>query len=176
MSDLTLQWSECGQTKIQILRDQQPSKQPGTIRLGRDPALCDIVFQERSVSGLHVEIFFHPHTQQFFMRNLRLQNPPLVDGTLLHQGELPIRAGSQIKLGRVELHITAITITPLPVPPPASPSAQGNPSSNMAYGLQCPQCDHVAAYSQEAIQQDCPMCGHSMALSNTIFLGKPAGA
>lgn len=170
MSELTLQWSEFGQTKIQVLRDQQPSKQPGKIRLGRDPALCDIVFQERSVSGLHVEIFFQPQAQQFFIRNLRLQNPPLVDGTLLKQGDLPIRAGSRIKLGRVELQITAMTITP-PEGPPVFPKS--GPPSTAAYGLQCPQCHHVSAYSNDAIKQDCPMCGHSMATSNTVFIGKP---
>lgn len=170
MSELTLQWSEFGQTKIQVLRDQQPSKQLGKIRLGRDPALCDIIFQERSVSGLHVEIFFQPQAQQFFIRNLRQQNPPLVDGTLLKQGDLPVRAGSRIKLGRVELQITAMTITP-PATPPAFPKS--GPPSTAAYGLQCPQCHHVAAYSNDAIKQDCPMCGHSMATSNTVFIGKP---
>ncbi|WP_299487169.1 FHA domain-containing protein [Acaryochloris sp. IP29b_bin.137] len=170
MSELTLQWSEFGQTKTQVLRNQQPSKQPGKIRLGRDPALCDIVFQERSVSGLHVEIFFQPQAQQFFIRSLRLQNPPLVDGILLKQGDLPIRAGSRIKLGRVELQITAMTITP-PAIPPTFPKS--GPSSTAAYGLQCPQCHHVSAYSNDAIKQDCPMCGHSMATSNTVFIGKP---
>ncbi len=170
MSELTLQWSELGQTKTQILRDQQPSKQPGKIRLGRDPALCDIIFQERSVSGLHVEIFFQPQAQQFFIRNLRLQNPPLVDGTLLKQGDLPLRAGSRLKLGRVDLNITAMTLTPTSTPP-AFPKS--GPPSTAAYGLQCPQCHHVAAYSNDAIKQDCPMCGHSMATSNTVFIGKP---
>lgn len=169
MSELTLQWSEFGQTKIQVLRDQQPSKQPGKIRLGRDPALCDIIFQERSVSGLHVEIFFQPQAQQFFIRNLRLQNPPLIDGTLLKQGDLPIRAGSRIKLGRIELQVSAMTITP-----PAAPVfPKSGPPSTAAYGLQCPQCHHVSAYSNDAIKQDCPMCGHSMATSNTVFIGKP---
>lgn len=169
MSELTLQWSELGQTKTLILRDQQPSKQLGKIRLGRDPALCDIVFQERSVSGLHVEIFFQPQAQQFFIRNLRLQNPPLVDGTLLKQGDLPVRAGSRIKLGRVDLNITAMAITPVSTSPTFPKSG---PPSTAAYGLQCPQCDHVAAYSNNAIKQDCPMCGHSMATSNTVFIGK----
>lgn len=173
MSELTLQWSEFGQPKHQVLRDQQPSKQPGKIRLGRDPALCDLVFQERSVSGLHVEIFFQSQAQQFFIRNLRSQNPPLVDGTLLEQGDLPLRAGTRIKLGRMELQVTALTITP-PQAPPAVVSTSGPPST-AAYGLQCPQCHHVAAYSNDAIQQDCPMCGHSMATSNTVFIGKPLG-
>jgi predicted component of type VI protein secretion system len=171
MSELTLQWSEFGQTKTQILRDQQPGKQPGKIRLGRDPALCDILFQERSVSGLHVEIFFQPQAQQFFIRNLRLQNPPLVDGTLLRQGDLPLRQGSRIRLGRIELQVTAMTITP--APQPTTPFPTTGPPSTLAYGLQCPQCHHVSAYSNNAIKQDCPMCGHSMATSNTVFIGKP---
>ena len=171
MSELTLQWSEFGQPKIQVLRDQQPSKQPGKIRLGRDPALCDIVFQERSVSGLHVEVFFQPQAQQFFIRNLRFQNPPLVDGTLLTQGDLPLRPGSCIQLGRVELQVTAMTVTPPPAPqPPVFPKS--GPPSTAAYGLQCPQCHHVSAYSNDAIKQDCPMCGHSMATSNTVFINQ----
>ncbi|NJK40705.1 MAG: FHA domain-containing protein [Acaryochloridaceae cyanobacterium SU_2_1] len=169
MSELTLQWSEFGQLHRQVLFDQQQSKHAGTIRLGRDPALCDVVFQERSVSGLHAEIFFQAQTQQFLIRNLRPQNAPLVDGRLLPQGEVPLRLGSRIQLGRIEMQVTHLNITAPVVAQNATPQPLQSPLSTAVYGLQCPQCQHVTSYSSHAIHQDCPMCGHAMADAHTVF-------
>ena len=58
MNSLTLQWHDAGEEKTQIVYEQQPSKNPGTVRIGRDPKRCDIVLSHPTVSGLHVEIFF----------------------------------------------------------------------------------------------------------------------
>ncbi|MER3494878.1 MAG: peptide-binding protein [Mastigocladus sp. ERB_26_2] len=110
MNVLTLQWQDAGQIKIQKIHEKQPSKNPGTIRIGRDPVRCDIVLSHPTVSGLHVEIFFNAQQQRFLMKNLREPNPPLVDGQKLVQGEIPLREGSIIYLGQQLLKVTEISV------------------------------------------------------------------
>ncbi|PLZ97456.1 peptide-binding protein [Fischerella thermalis CCMEE 5268] len=110
MNVLTLQWQDASQIKIQKIHEKQPSKNPGTIRIGRDPVRCDIVLSHPTVSGLHVEIFFNAQQQRFLMKNLREQNPPLVDGQKLVQGEIPLREGSIIYLGQQLLKVTEISV------------------------------------------------------------------
>ncbi|MBF1991677.1 FHA domain-containing protein [Fischerella thermalis] len=110
MNALTLQWQDAGQIKIQKIHEKQPSKNPGTIRIGRDPVRCDIVLSHPTVSGLHVEIFFNAQQQRFLMKNLREQNPPLVDGQKLVQGEIPLREGSIIYLGQQLLKVTEVSV------------------------------------------------------------------
>ncbi|MBD2432262.1 MULTISPECIES: FHA domain-containing protein [Fischerella] len=110
MNVLTLQWQDAGQIKIQKIHEKQPSKNPGTIRIGRDPVRCDIVLSHPTVSGLHVEIFFNAQQQRFLMKNLREQNPPLVDGQKLVQGEMPLSEGSIIYLGQQLLKVTEVSV------------------------------------------------------------------
>lgn len=110
MNALTLQWQDAGQIKIQKIHEKQPSKNPGTIRIGRDPVRCDIVLSHPTVSGLHVEIFFNTQQQRFLMKNLREQNPPLVDGQKLVQGEIALREGSIIYLGQQLLKVTEVSV------------------------------------------------------------------
>jgi hypothetical protein len=110
MNALTLQWQDAGQIKTQKIHEKQPSKNPGTIRIGRDPVRCDIVLSHPTVSGLHVEIFFNAQQQRFLMKNLREQNPPLVDGQKLLQGEIPLNEGSIIYLGQQLLKVTEISV------------------------------------------------------------------
>lgn len=124
MNALTLQWHDAGQNKTQNIYERQPSKNPGTVRIGRDPLRCDIVMINPTVSGLHVEIFFHSQQQNFYIRNLREPNPPLVDGNQLFQGEVPLKEGSVIYLGQLELKVIAVTINSFPetvITPPQPP-------------------------------------------------------
>ncbi|MGH1392740.1 MAG: FHA domain-containing protein [Trichormus sp.] len=114
MNALTLQWYDAGQNRTQQIYEQQPSKNPGTIRIGRDPLQCDIVLTNPTVSGLHVEVFFNSQQQSFYIRNLRSQNPPLVDGQQLPQGEKPLNQGSVFYLGQVQLQVTAVNINAIP--------------------------------------------------------------
>jgi RsiW-degrading membrane proteinase PrsW (M82 family) len=108
MNQLTVQWVEAGQRYSRTISDQQPSKNPGTIRIGRDPAKCDLLISDPTVSGLHVEIFFDPTSQLPYLRNLRESNPPLVDNQQLVQGEIPLQQGSVIRLGQVTLTVSQI--------------------------------------------------------------------
>ena len=116
MNQLTLNWIENGQERTKVLNDQLLSKNPGTIRIGRDPAQCDIVLQDStlSVSKLHVEIFFNHQQQGFYLRNLRSTNPPQVDGKSLVQGEMLLRQGSLITLGKMTLKVIEISLTAPP--------------------------------------------------------------
>ena len=110
VNQLTLEWQEAGQVKNIIIRDGQPSKNPGTFRIGRDPAQCDVVFSNMTVSGLHVEIFFNQQQKRFYVRNLRQTNPPIVDEKALPTGEAPLYQGSNVQLGQINLRVTAISL------------------------------------------------------------------
>lgn len=197
MNALTLQWHDAGKEKTQKIYEQQPSKNYGTVRIGRDPLRCDIVLINPTVSGLHVEIYFHSSGQRFVIRNLREQNPPLVDGRQLLGGELALSEGSIIYLGQQELKVTAISILaastvpetilvppqPQAVPQPVTPIAQQHPQRQVLhhnhpltppvqplglYGLECPRCHKVS--SAEYLQVGCPWCGTSLAAAVSILV------
>lgn len=132
MNELTLEWTESGQVRSQRIQPGQPSKHPGTVRIGRDPAQCDIVISDLTVSGLHVEIVFNPGDQQFYVRNLRESNPPLVNQKPLVQGEVPLGYQSTLRLGQVDLRVTrgqslgmppTVVNQPAPVSYPAAVNA-----------------------------------------------------
>jgi hypothetical protein len=127
MHELILAWTEAGVLKSQKIQEQQPSKHPGTVRIGRDPTQCDIIITHPTVSGLHIEIFFNQTAQSFYLRNLRPINPPLVDQQSIIEGEISLREGSSICLGQVELKVIAITgtektILPTIITPPQPPN------------------------------------------------------
>ncbi|MEC4982529.1 MAG: FHA domain-containing protein [Oscillatoria sp. PMC 1068.18] len=108
MPELTLEWMEESEKKIETISDTQLSKNPGTVRLGRDPARCDLHLTNPTVSGLHVEIFFDPQQNQFMLRNLRDTNPPVVDGKRIDRGVVSLKQGSNIHLGQTLLTVTKI--------------------------------------------------------------------
>ncbi|MDZ7958856.1 MAG: FHA domain-containing protein [Aulosira sp. DedQUE10] len=195
MNALTLQWHDAGQDRTQNIYEQQPSKNPGTVRIGRDPLRCDIVLSNPTVSGLHIEIFFNPQQQHFYIRNLRSQNPPLVDRQQLAQGELPLREGSIIQLGQMEVKVTAILINSIPptiLTPPAPPVVSNQPTRPPinqqpqvqiryhqhpptppapppgVYGLECPKCHKVSP--PENLQVGCPWCGTSLAAAVSVLV------
>lgn len=176
MHELTLEWQEAGQPRRETIRHQQLSKYPGTVRLGRDPARCDLVLSDPTVSGLHVEIFFNPSIYTFFLRNLRPTNPPLIDGRQIAQGEVPLSQGSTIYLGQVALKVTRVSIAaPSPGIPPTilvSPQAlavahQPIPAP-VSYGLQCPHCHRVSPYDR--IDFGCQWCGTSLAAAASVVM------
>ncbi|OUL26570.1 peptide-binding protein [Nostoc sp. T09] len=195
MNALTLQWHDAGQARTQNIYEQQPSKNPGTVRIGRDPLRCDIVVSNPTVSGLHVEIFFHPQQQRFYIRNLRSQNPPLVDRQQLVQGELPLTEGSIIHLGQMEVKVTAVSINSIPatiltppIPPigsthPTRPPINQQPQVQIrhhqhppispapppgVYGLECSKCHKVSP--PENLQVGCPWCGTSLAAAVSVLV------
>ncbi|MEM6754921.1 MAG: FHA domain-containing protein, partial [Cyanobacteria bacterium P01_C01_bin.38] len=174
--------------KTQIIYEQQPSKNPGTVRIGRDPQRCDIVLSHPTVSGLHVEIFFNSQQKQFHIRSLREKNPPLVDGKQLLQGDTSLNQGSVVCLGQMELKVINISIEqvnsfPATILEPPKPSQNSQPVAQKAssksssstapllegsYGLQCPNCHKVS--SIEHIQVGCPWCGTSLAAAMSVLV------
>ncbi|MDJ0737508.1 MAG: FHA domain-containing protein [Nostocaceae cyanobacterium] len=192
MNALTLQWYDLGEEKTQQIYEQQPSKHPGTVRIGRDPLRCDIVLSNEyhpTVSRLHVEIFFYPQQQRFLIKNLQAKNPPLVDGQILVQGEVPLGEGSIIVLGQTELKVLKISVsktssmpvTVLTPPKPQRPTATqpvksiGNSHHYYhhqlpkgVYGLQCSNCQKIS--STEYLQVGCPWCGTSLAAAVSVLV------
>lgn len=151
MSELTLTWVESDITK-------QYKIGLTMVRVGRDPARCDLVLSDPTVSGLHVVIYFDPQKRKFWLRNMRESNPPVVDGKRLVQGEIELQQNSAIALGHQILQITEIITQS---PPKSVPTAHNNP--NQAYGLQCPNLKCAKISSYEKITLVCPWCGTSLA-------------
>jgi hypothetical protein len=171
-NQLTLAWTEAGVRQTQTIDNGGPSKNPGSLRLGRDPAKCDIVLSHPSVSGLHVEIFFNQELQEYAVRNLRESNPPLVDGKILPRGEAKLRLGSRIYLGEVEIEVVKVTQVQVAAPQTVllGPPALGNsgPAGPSKYGLQCPKCSRISPYAQ--LNAGCPWCGTSLAAAASVML------
>lgn len=176
MNELTLKWIEANQLHVQTFKEQQPSKYPGRIRIGRDPHRCDVVLSHPTVSGLHIEVYFHPSSHQFRVRSLRETNPPRIDGQFLHSQEATLNPGSHLWLGQVELEVVSISTTE-EIPPTIlfSPDASfHSPQPQLStpqYGLQCPKCDRISPYEQ--IDLGCRWCGTSLAAARSIVLSPP---
>lgn len=180
MHELTLKWIEAGEIRTQTLWDKQPSKYPGTVRIGRDPTRCDIVLLHPTVSGLHVEIFYDPQKSHFYLRNLRPSNPSKVDGQILAQGETMLTPGSIICLGQVKLKVIAIdprfpqTIA-FSTPEDDSESSLSQPLRRRlsrkplpTYGLRCPNCLKISA--NKLLDFGCPWCGTSLNSANSVLM------
>lgn len=112
--ELTLEWYEAGLLHSRVIYPEQATRHPGAMRIGRDPTRCDIVLSDITVSGLHVEIFFNPDDQHFYVRNLRETNPPVIDGRALPQGTRVLNQDSRLQLGQVDLKVTAISVKDYP--------------------------------------------------------------
>ncbi len=177
MAELTLAWTEQHQHKSQTIVDQQQSKHPGTVRIGRDPARCDIVLTDPTVSGLHIEIFFNFQQQNFYLRNLRSTNPAVVDGKVVTTGEVSLRQGSTIYLGQLALTVITINSVNLGVPAtiviPPQPSHSINQSHlpiTKDYGLCCPnsKCGKTSPYIR--LELGCPWCGTSLAAAASVLI------
>ena len=174
MNEITIQWQEVGQIRRETIRDNQNSKHPGMIRLGRDPLQCDIVLSDPTVSGLHIEIFFNTQYQSFALHNLRDTNPPVVDGRQIQHGEAFLSTGSSIYLGQLELVVAAVSLhtpyrpiapTQLVAPPPLVAATLDS------YGLQCPSCGKISLY--ERLDWGCQWCGTSLAAAASILMTSP---
>lgn len=120
MYRLTLEWQEDTRNCSQTLSAQDQTKQAGAIRIGRDRERCDVVLQhpdrniERTVSGLHLELFWNEAEQRIYVRNLTRDrippNPALVDGQTVIDQELPIAENSNIKLGKMTVRVKVLEL------------------------------------------------------------------
>lgn len=189
MKELTLEWQEEGQRRTQKIYEQQPSINPGTVRLGRDPDRCDIVLtgKDRTVSRLHVEIFFNKQQNNFYLRNLTANNPPVVDGQPLLQGEVALHQGSSINLGQMEVKVVAVSVgvpetilvhhhlhnnnnkkVNQPVTPSPNPVRSSMPTRPT--GVQCinPKCGEI--WPEAMRNSICTACGWSLNAGPSVLM------
>ncbi|MEO0377168.1 MAG: FHA domain-containing protein [Cyanobacteria bacterium P01_A01_bin.17] len=103
MTDLILEWIEGNRPMSEVIHPQQASKNQGGVRLGRDPERCDIVLNEKGVSGLHIEIFYDAGQGTFYMRSRQENNPPILNGQAFPSGEVPLISTNSIQLGQLKL-------------------------------------------------------------------------
>ncbi|MBV5260074.1 FHA domain-containing protein [Synechococcus moorigangaii CMS01] len=173
MEQLTLEWSIQSQRYHYIFTHDSPTKISDKLRIGRDPARCDIVFADRSVSSLHVEIFFSATRDAALIQNLRPSNPPLVNGDRLTEGTAPLFQGSQIQLGHIQLRVAQLVLPIQANVPPRVPAL----SPVATYGLKCPNptCGKVSKYDDQILKQGCPWCGFSLAAANTVLVASSKG-
>lgn len=117
MFTLELEWKEIDQIRSQTVYSQS-TKLPGVVRLGRDVEQCDVVIDDpgKTVSRFHVELALNAQTQTLELRNLTQfqpkgrQNPAIVDGQAVLEETVGVQAGSQLKLGQVQLELKKFQI------------------------------------------------------------------
>lgn len=172
MQQLTLEWAIANQHLSQTLSFDQSTKIPGMIRIGRDAARCDVVLKhpdpniEKTVSGLHIEIFFNPTTYSFYLRNLtrdrqppKQPNPVVVDGQKIITEEVSLQVGSQIRLGRIALTVRAIESPQIPLQASASPQ----------YMKVCANSKTPHYYPLTHNKFNCEVCGYVMLGATLIY-------
>lgn len=152
MYRLSLEWIEEGQNRAQAFSFDRTSNRP--VRIGRDESKCDVVLRDatKTVSGLHVEVFFNSSTSTFYLRNLTKNrekpNPAWVDGQKVVEQEIPLKAISTIQLGKMRLKVNT-----------------SSSAGNQLHGLKCHVCGHISP--QDRLSLVCPWCGTSLAAAET---------
>lgn len=172
MQQLTLEWAAANQNLSQTISLDQSTKMPGVIRVGRDATLCDIALRhpdpsiEKTVSGLHIEIFLNPATNSFYLRNLtrdrqppKQPNPVVVDGQKVITEEVPLRTGSQIRLGRMAVTVKAIELPQSPAQVPYNPQ----------YMKVCANSKTPHHYPLTYNKFNCEICGYVMLGATLIY-------
>jgi len=172
MQQLTLEWAIANQNLSQTLLLDQSTKTPGVIRVGRDASRCDVILNhpdpsiEKTVSGLHIEIFFNPTTNTFYLRNLtrdrqppKQPNPVVVDGQKVITEEVPLRVGSQIRLGRMTLTVRAIEL------PQVAAQVPGRPQ----YMKVCANSKTPHYYPLTYDKFNCEACGYVMLGATLLY-------
>lgn len=164
MHQITFEWAAANQNLAQTVSVDQFTKTPGVIRIGRDASQCDVVLRhpdpniEKTVSGLHVEIFWEPNSHTFYLRNLtrdrqlpKQPNPAIVDGKKVIQEEIPLQTGSEIRLGRMALTVRALDVGAHPASPPKT-----------QYMRVCANSNNPHYYPLDYNKLNCETCGYVM--------------
>ncbi|NJM34955.1 MAG: FHA domain-containing protein [Rhodomicrobium sp.] len=74
-------------------------------RIGRDPARCDIVIQDPTISRLHAELYFFPG-EGVKIRDLGSANGTYINGERIYDNYRPIGVRSAVTIGRLELTVS----------------------------------------------------------------------
>ena len=157
MYKITLEWIEEGRTRSQTISDKDNTKQAYKIFIGRDGNKCDVVLpkSEKTVSRLHVVIFYDSHSKGLFLKNLTTDrpspNPVIVDGKTIILEEVLLVTGSIIQLGKLSIIVKNLEIK----------------KAQSEYGLQCVN-GHVLPY--DYMEDFCPYCGFALQSVQTVYL------
>ena len=191
MNEIIISWQEKDLTKTKTIRELQPSKNPGTVRLGREPSNCDIIFDDPSISRVHVEIFYNNQYDKFYLRNLKSNNPPIVDNELVVKpAEVVLNNNSVICLGQTKIKVIYNTNNILTAPTILQPTNSDNgtvlspPDTSQLQGsitqprismvgvnyLVCPNPNCRKLVSIERLNIGCSWCGTSLADAGSIIL------
>lgn len=113
MTNLLLEWQENQQILTRIINGGKATRSKPTT-IGRNPS-CDIQLNDvfKTISGIHVGIFFDSITNNFYLLNLTRNrpqpNPAIVDGKKVLTEEVILHTGTKIQLGKeVKLQVKAI--------------------------------------------------------------------
>jgi len=121
MKIMSFSWLEKGINHSQNIDPNDISnKKKGSFRIGRDYEICDLILDDPKVSRLHIEISFNQTQGQFYIQNLKDNNPIQVDSSQLRTGSQNLHNGSVIRLGdtQIEVSITELDLgTPKRNPP-----------------------------------------------------------
>ncbi|NJN13121.1 MAG: FHA domain-containing protein [Richelia sp. RM2_1_2] len=157
MYQIILEWFEEGHQRSQTLSSESNTREKGKIFIGRDEDKCDIILpiNEKSVSRLHVVIFYDYQKNCFLIKNLTSDrpqpNPVIVDGKTIIYQQANISSGTIIQLGKIALKIRQLETI----------------KSKQSYGLRCLN-GHQIPY--DYIGDFCPHCGFSLQGVETTFL------
>jgi FHA domain len=99
---LTLYWEEEGNPRVHSVPAFDAFGQSSSVKIGRNPQICDAIMKNPTVSGLHAEIYYSASEEVFCLHNLRATNPPRLNGKPI-EGTIVLEAGMAVKLGRVEI-------------------------------------------------------------------------
>jgi predicted component of type VI protein secretion system len=113
MSSLLLEWQDNQQILTRMISGKEAVRDK-PVTIGRNPN-CDIQINDvtKTVSGVHVGIFFDSNTNSFYLLNLTRDrpqpNPAIIDGKKICSEEILLHIGSKIQLGKkVKLQVKAI--------------------------------------------------------------------
>ncbi len=154
MHKIVLEWVEEGRNRSQTFSFDKPNEPP--IRIGRDEIQCDVIIKDpsKTVSGLHVEIFFDVVKHTFYLRNVTKNrdkpNPAWVNGQKVVAENVALKYRATIQLGKVTLTANVTSDAPEDAP---------------VHGLKCHICGHVSP--QASLSLVCQWCGTSLASAPT---------
>lgn len=151
MKELILTWNTGTMTRT--LYSAQPGIAHPKLRIGRDPVTCDLVLpsitqEDLTVSKLHVELYFDPTADQFYLRNLKgKSNPPKLYGNWVDDVPVPVDHDGELQLGRRVFQISVVLHTPIVIAPTTPPDLKAESTPTSALPLTCPHC--ASGYNYE---------------------------
>lgn len=160
MKELVLTWNNGTQSRI--VRSNQPGIVTNRFRIGRDPLTCDLVLpsvtqEDLSVSKLHVELYFDPDRDRFYLHNLKgASNPPKLYGQLVYDAPVAIDQNGVLQLGKREF-VIALVVSEEVTAPRTAPLESTSPEIKP---LVCPHCHTGYTYEDYGqVNGRCPNDG-----------------